>query len=153
MGNVTESQKKLADDITVCGWHVIKVLGDEQGPGFGYSVGLFHSYQHAEIIIVGLKLDLIHSIINSIAEEIKNGVVYHAGQYYSGLIGGYDCYFLEVDKDYYEAYVGQALQYYSGTLFPLLQCIYPTKSNVYPWQSEWPEQIKGLQPVLGDFKL
>jgi hypothetical protein len=152
MSNIKDAQSKLIADIGNYGWHVIKVMGDEQGAGFGYSVGLYHSCQHPEILIVGLKHELIHSIINNIGEAVKSGEQYCSGQYYPGLIGGFDCYFVEVEKCHYPEYVGQALQFYNGIPFPLLQCIYPTVKGIYPWQPEWPEEIKGLQPVLGEVK-
>jgi len=68
-----EGEKKLVADIEELGWHVLKVLEDDNGPGFVYSVGLFKTFNHPEIIIVGLKLDLAHILINNIGVDIKNG--------------------------------------------------------------------------------
>lgn len=69
-----KGDKKLLDDIDEFGWHVLKVLEDDNGPGFCYSVGLFKTFGHPEIIIVGLKLDLAHTLINNIGHDIKNGM-------------------------------------------------------------------------------
>lgn len=147
-----EGDKKLLNDIEVYGWHVIKVLEDEEGPGFGYSVGLYHTFNHPEILIIGLKLNLTHSIINDIGERIRRGERFIKGNYYSNLIDGFDCFFLEVDSKYYREYVGYDLWFYENSDFPLLQCVYPTIKGVYPWEKEWLEEIKDLQPLLGEVK-
>ena len=141
------------NDIETYGLHVIQVMEDESGPGFGYSIGLFKTYKHPEIIIVGLRLELIHDLINGMAEDIKNGKSFEAGHFYGDIIEGFDCYFTLVDSSYYREYLGYAQWYYKDTEFPVLQCIYPTVKGIYPWQSEWPEEIKDLQPVLGSVNI
>ena len=113
---------------------------------------MYKTFGHPEVIIIGLKMDLLHSIINGIGEDIRNGNVFPPGQYYSGLIEGFDCYFTTVEKKYYDEYVGYAKWYYKGTDFPLTQCIYPTVKGVYSWHKEWPKEIQTLQPVLGNIK-
>lgn len=150
MASLSDSDKKVFDDVEQYGWHVVKVMGDDSGPGFGYSVGLFKTFGQPEMIIIGLRLDLIHSVINDIGEDLRNGRSYQSGGFYSGFIEGYDCYFVNVDVKYYSEYVGYARWFYKGDEFPLLQCIYPTKKSVYPWQNDWPEEISGLQPILAD---
>ena len=142
--------EKIKNNIRDFGLHIIKVLGDENNPPFGYSVGIFETYGHPEILIVGLKLDLIHSLINIIADEIKEGSTFKSGEYYPNISTNFDCYFTSVKKNAYEEYVQQAINYYKTDEFPLLQCIYPTTKNIYPWQVEWPEDIAYLQPVLGE---
>lgn len=147
------NKQKILHDINKFGWHVIKVLEDEDGPGFGYSIGLYETYKHPEIIIIGLKLDHIHSIINDIGESIKEGKNFTPLNFYSDLIEGFDCFFVQVKDEFYEQYVGQALCFYENNNFPLIQCIYPTVKGVYPWEKDWPEKIKNIQPVLGEIHL
>ena len=150
MSNISDSKKKILNNVAEFGWHVIKVLEDDDGPGFGYSIGLFKTFSHPEILIVGLKLDLIHSIINDIGESIRSGANFTPRSFHSNLIDGFDCYFTQVKPEFYEQYVGQALWYYGNSNFPLIQCIYPTVKGIYPWQEAWPENIKDLQPILGE---
>lgn len=145
-----EGETKLIADIGQFGWHVLKVLEDDKGPGFAYSVGLFKTFKHPEIIIVGLKLDLAHILINNIGEDIKNGKHFQSGQSYTDILDDFKCLMLDVTKDNYKEYVGYGRWYYQGDNFPLLQCIYPTVKGIYPWETEWPSDIKDLQPILGD---
>lgn len=150
MNTLSDNDQKLLNDIAEYGWHVVKVMEDEVGPGFGYSVGLYKTYGHPEVIVIGLKLDLIHSIINGIGEDIRSGKIFDTGHYYTGLIEGFDCYFTRVEKKYYDEYVGYAKWYYEGANFPLTQCVYPTIKGIYPWDKEWPKELQTRQPVLGN---
>ncbi|MFA6084409.1 DUF4262 domain-containing protein [Mucilaginibacter sp.] len=149
--NKAEREKKLEDDIKQYGLQVLHVLEDETGPGFTYSIGLFKSYGHPEIIMIGLKQDLAHTLINNMAYEIKEGKVYSPLNFEASILDDFDCYIIEVDKSNYDNYVCQAQNYYQGD-FPLIQCIYPTVKGIYPWEEEWPEEIKDLQPILGSIK-
>lgn len=141
--------KKLDHDIATYGLQVLHVFGDETGPGFSYSIGLYKTYEHPEIIMIGLSQDLMHSLINSMASEIKKGKVYTAFQFDDDILENFDCYITEVSKDNYYPYVVQASNYYGNDDFPLVQCIYPTTKGIYPWDERWPNEIKDLQPILG----
>jgi hypothetical protein len=124
-------------------------MEDEAGPGFGYSIGLYKTFGYPEILIVGLNLDLIHQLINDIGELVRSDKRPSIHQFNSDILDNFSCYFTTVDVEHYEEYVQQAINYYRGEEFPLVQCIYPTVKGVFPWEKEWPEDIKALQPILG----
>ena len=153
MKRQAEIDKKLQDDIEEFGLQVMYVTEDDQGPGFSYSIGLFENYHHPEIIIVGLKQQLAHILINNMANDIKDGKVYVPLSYEANILDNFNCYIIEVEKSNYDNYVGQAQRYYEGDGFPLLQCIYPTVKGIYPWEDKWPESIKNSQPILGPINI
>lgn len=153
MTQLSKGDKKQLSDIGTYGWHVLKVLEDETGPGFTYTVGLYHTFKHPEIIIVGLNPDLAHDLLSSMVEEIRKGKLFSSGRFYSDIIEGFDCYFTAVEQVHYDEYFGRAQWFYKNDDFPVLQCIYPTTKGIYPWESEWPESIKDLQTLLGSSPL
>jgi hypothetical protein len=144
-----EQQEKLISDIDTHGWHVLKVMADDSGPGFCYSVGLHKTFNHPEILIIGLKLELAHLLINNIGHDIKEGRTFLSGQFYTGILDNFKCLLLDVNKIYYDEYFGYAKWYYTNNDFSVLQCIYPTVKGVFPWDNNWPIDIKNLQPILG----
>lgn len=148
MEELNEGDKKLLSDIEEVGWHVVKVLEDEKGPGFCYSIGLYKTFGLPEIIIIGLPPDLTHDLINIIGEDLREGNVYKSGNYYSDIIDGYDCFMLEVERSYYKEYLGYGMWYYEEEQFPAIQCIYPDEENEYPW--DWSEEDRLYQPILGN---
>jgi hypothetical protein len=49
----TGSDEKLREDVDNYGWHVMGVLDTADIPAWAYSVGLYHSFGHPEILIMG----------------------------------------------------------------------------------------------------
>jgi hypothetical protein len=68
-----DGDRKLLGDVAKVGFHVIKVFADEVGPGFAYSVGFNHSFDHPEVIAVGLDLETAHAAINRIGAALAAG--------------------------------------------------------------------------------
>src|SRR4051812_67732 len=57
-------EQKTIADIDKYGCHVIHVMEEGELPPFAYSVGIEKTSQAAELIVIGLKQPLAHSIIN-----------------------------------------------------------------------------------------
>ena len=68
-----EHDRQLLADVEQHGLHVIGVEEDEEGPGFAYSIGLYHSFDHPEVIVFGLPVRVMHPIINGIGEQVRAG--------------------------------------------------------------------------------
>jgi hypothetical protein len=141
-------QTKLREDIESFGWHVLKVLPDEGHAPHAYSVGLFHSYGHPEIVIVGLPGDTAHHIINDIGGEVREGAVFEPGCRYGHLLDGFDTAIVKVDPAYYDDYFGQAIVFYGSTRFPVVQVVWPDRAHRFPWETAFDPSLQALQPVL-----
>jgi hypothetical protein len=76
---VDDGDRKLLADVKQVGWHVIKVAGDDEGPAFAYSIGLFHSFQHPEIVTFGLDVTDMHRMINAIGEAVRGNGTFTDG--------------------------------------------------------------------------
>jgi hypothetical protein len=150
---LTDGDKQVLNDIEQYGVHIVHVLADGGMPGFGFSIGLFQNFHHPEILIVGLQQELIHSIINDMAQEIKQGKTYYAFSYSPDILEGFECYFTKVNLAHYKTYLGYAHWFYKGDNFPVLQCIYPTVKGIYPWQDNWPQKLISVQPILGPINI
>lgn len=150
MTELSASDKKLLDDIDKHGLHIIHVLGDEDGPGFSFSIGLYKTFQHPEIFIVGLDQEMTEVLINNIAYDIRNKTTYASGKKYSGILDNVQCAMIEVEKQHYREWFGYAKWYYKSDDFPVLQCVYPTVKGVFPWDADAPEGFEKRQPLLGN---
>ena len=69
------NDEKLFDNIEQYDCHVISVANAEgqSGPVFSYSIGLAHSLNAAELLIIGLGGNLAHAMINGYRDAIKKG--------------------------------------------------------------------------------
>ncbi len=139
----------IRDNIAEFGWHVMLVSGDADGPGFGYSIGLFEAFARPEILIVGLKAELMHAMINAIGEDLKAGAVFEAERRYAGIVDGFDCAMRAVAPAHYPDYLGYARWYYGGDDFPVLHCVWPDKAGCFPWEDGFNPAFRDIQPDLG----
>lgn len=148
--NIPPVDKKFLSIIETHGWHVTRVFnGDKDtGPEFAYSTGLFYSYGHPEILVLGLRLDYMHRIINTIGAEVKRGKQYRPGQEYADILLSYGCQFREVERTHYRTYVGSAIWFYETDPFPLLQCCWPDREGHYPWDPACSKAVAVQQALL-----
>jgi hypothetical protein len=121
---------------------------EEEDPCFTYSIGLYHSFKHPEVVVFGLDHELAGEIINDLARRIKAGERYEVGKEYAGLLEGYNCIFREAPKDCYHEYFGYATAFYKGVDFPVLQLIWPDKENKWPWEIDFNHRWIWSQPLL-----
>jgi hypothetical protein len=47
---------------------VVKVFGDDEGPGFAFTIGLYQRFRHPELLVFGLPLDTMHLMLNGAGE-------------------------------------------------------------------------------------
>ncbi|HEX7858914.1 MAG TPA: DUF4262 domain-containing protein [Verrucomicrobiae bacterium] len=140
-----DAERKALKDVAESGCHVIKVMEDDSGPGFAYSIGLFHNFDHPEILVVGLDLHLMHVILNNLRDEIRSGERFRAKQRYADILEGFDCEFREVAISHYCELFGWAKWFYRGTEFPALQCVWPDMKGHFPWEADFNTKLKRRQ--------
>ena len=141
--------EKLNQDIEKFGWHIVLVREDDEGPGFGYTVGVHKTLGQPEIIMIGLpRLEAMGAILNGVATDMKGGRRFEVDKPSGGVIEGFDCVFRPVHVSHYDGYLGQAMRFYKGTGFPVLQCVWPDKKGRYPWDKDAAQGLAGQQPVL-----
>ena len=136
------------EHITEFGCSVIHVAEEDELPPFTYSVGITEQTGEPEVVVIGLKRDLAHFVVNQYNKRVRAGERFVAGQLYSGFIGGFDVLAEEVPLEAYDEYFGQNLNLYGGPNFRVLQLIYPTTTGIWPWSEQASEYFRNRQPVL-----
>ena len=143
-------EEKLVGDVTAHGWHVVKVAEDDQGPGFTYTVGLWQSFRHPEVILVGLPGETAHVILNDLGEAVRRGEHFEAGTESEVFLEGYPVTFRPVPEDRQWPYFGFARWFYDGGAFPALQLVFPDREHRWPWQDGVAAGFRAQQPVIAD---
>ncbi len=102
------ADQRTLSNIETHGWNVTKVFRSEgeTGPEWAFSAGLFHSYQHPEIVIFGLDLEVMHKIVNNLGDEVKKGKTFGPGKEYQEIFARCGCWFRPVQQRYYKEYLG-----------------------------------------------
>jgi hypothetical protein len=129
MKNTTHAE--LAANIQQHRWLVFSVAGDTQ-PLYSYTVGLFETYRHPEVVLSGLNMELAQTLLNDIGHAVAQGLVREPEELYDDILSGYPCLFRTVPVTVYEQYFGRALVFYGKTTFPVLQCLWPDALKRFP---------------------
>ena len=137
------------EDIAKYGCSVIHVF-DAEGelPSFAYSIGIQRETGAPEVVVIGLKRPMAHSVINEYNSRVREGERFAVGQYYGGFLEGFEIYIGGVPRSVYNDYFGQDIDFYGGRDFEVVQVIYPTTMGVWPWTDDAPESFRQWQPVL-----
>jgi len=67
------TQQLIKHNIKEYGWHCLAVSAGETTAEFSYTIGLMESYQHPELILVGLNADIAHDRLNQYVAYIREG--------------------------------------------------------------------------------
>lgn len=126
-------QEKIAAEVEKHDWLVFKIIDDELPP-FAYTVGLYASFNHPEIIISGITVDTAHVILNDLGTGIRTGIIREADVRYDDILEGHNCVFKYVADSKYNEFLGQVMVYYHDQHVPVLQCVYTDKQGRFPWE-------------------
>jgi hypothetical protein len=144
-----EYDQKLLDDVGKFGWHLVGIPADDEGPAYVFSVGIFHTFGHPEICIIGLNdSSLMAQIVNGIGELIRAGDVLEDWHANDEVLEEHACIFREVDRTHYAEYFGFARWFHEGDDFPILQCVWPDGTGRFPWDAHFAPGLLAAQPIL-----
>ena len=143
-----ESEQKVIDDIADFGWHCVHIIAEEDLPEYSFTVGLFQTYKHPELIIFGLPSKVSHQILGIVADAVKTGQPFDLAQPTDALISNYSCCFAQVPTSEYHEHVGYCRWYYRGNDFPLYQIVWPSRAGLFPWHPQAAPEFRAAQPVI-----
>lgn len=149
------AEQKCIDDIAEHGCHVMKVFDNADGlPNFAYSVGLPVSVGQPEVLVYGLRLELMHSMINEIYRQCSEGLELLDGKRVHNLIGGHDCIVRRcTDLGVIEEHLGWASWYHRSQqgkeVEEFFQIVWPGAVNgLFPWEEGASLDVIDAQPAL-----
>jgi hypothetical protein len=146
--SLDEHERRVVQDIATYGMHVTRVLPNRDTPGWAFSVGLWHTYQHPEVLVFGLDAGVAHHMLNHIADDIKVGRPFQVEHEYADLLEGVRCMFKPVSPIWHYPFLGWADWFYQHVEYPVLQCIWPDHDQHYPWERGFREEWRWVQPLL-----
>jgi len=149
--DLSAPDSKVLTDIRTEGFHIVGVFprDDQEGPNWAFSIGLFHSFRHPEVIVCGLSLKTCMSVVSTIGTQVKTGERYEPDAMYDDILESpYRCTFRQVNPTQYREHVGYALWFYDPDRFPLLQCFWTDKDFHFPWDEGCEAYVQQAQPLL-----
>jgi hypothetical protein len=68
-----EPERIVLSNINEYGWHCVNVIEDNGCPPWTFSIGLYETWQHPELIVIGRSRATAHKMLESIATQIEDG--------------------------------------------------------------------------------
>jgi len=141
-------EEKLVDDIEKYGCHVVQVSAGNGFPGWSFTIGLEELLGVPELIVIGLKDEVAHSLLNECAHRLQEGIRLGPRRRERGLLSDVECEFRPVEKRWLKQTMGYAAWFYGGDDFQALQCVYPDLANRFPWEEGFSKDWRSRQPLL-----
>lgn len=141
--------EKVEQDIARYGWHLVLIPGDEE-PGFLFTIGLWQSYQHPEILLFAPAQDPagMAGRVQAVAERIGRGERFAPGSRDGEVFGDFPGAFREVQEVWYPYFIGTAMAFYESVDFPVVQLFWPDADSRFPWEEGFASDLLPLQPLL-----
>ena len=145
----TELEQFIIDNIRRFGWHSNSVGMEFDTAIFAYTVGLFHTYNHPELIVFGLTPRSSHCIFTAAAKIIAGGEPLDLDAPNDKLLADHSCLLAKVPKGHNAELMTSACWFYGGNRFPAYQVIWPSDEGYYPWHPDAADPFTQAQPILG----
>lgn len=147
---MNDYEQSIHKHIADCGCSVTSVFDpDDKEPPFSYSISIAQSSQAPELIVVGLRPELGHRLVNTYNRRVRAGERFAPGILYAGFLEGFEVQFGLVDRQHRAEYMRSATWLHGGPDFEALQLLWPSTSGVWPWDAEASEWLRANQPLLG----
>ncbi|MEU0519390.1 DUF4262 domain-containing protein [Streptosporangium sp. NPDC006007] len=130
------------------GWAVIMVPEDEDGPGWAFTVGLWHTLRSPEVAMFGLGVEVMRSCLNTLADAIAAGHRLVADQKRDDVIRGYPVLTRNVDESWYRSLFGTALHFYRRPPLPFVEVLWPDAAGRFPGEADARPELSDRQPSL-----
>lgn len=142
-------------DVERVGWHFVAVEGDAGQPGFLFTIGLWRTYRHPEVLLIVPSSDpmVLAKNLAAVGKAVSQGQRFEPGPSYPGLMGKHSAMFRPVHVSWYPLYLGTALGFYGPEDFPVIQQFWPDSNGRFPWQEGFDESLERHQPRLEEYEV
>jgi hypothetical protein len=139
---------RMADQVRQHGWSVVMVPADDDGPGFAYTIGLWHSLGAPELALFGLEPGTMHTLLNDLGHKAAAGEVLAGGQRHRDIIETFPVALRQADLRWYRTFFGRAISFYRRPPFPVLEVVWPDAAGRFLWDPGTEPAYQVSQPQL-----
>jgi hypothetical protein len=138
----------LLADVADRGFHVDAVGARGDDPAHAFTVGLFRSFDHPEVIVFGSDPGDLEAIAEAVGDRVRGGDRFEEGAVATGILPGRPVVFRRVAARHYSTWLAHAAWYHGGLRFPAVQCVWPDAAGNFPWDRWYPRWLRAQQPIL-----
>lgn len=151
----TAYEKEIVKNVSEFGCHITVVFDpDGHDPGFAYSTGFNETVHQSEVIVFGLRSDLMQFVINETLRQCRAGLTLEDWRVVEGLLDNHRCIARAVSPeclvpDYFNSAMWFHRRQTGKELTGAFQIVWPgAVDGLFPWEAGCDEQVRALQPEL-----
>ncbi|MBV7264853.1 DUF4262 domain-containing protein [Erythrobacter ani] len=152
---LNEFEERILQNIADHGCQVNHVFDpDGASPRFSYSVGLPKTVGQPEVIVFGLKNDVMHSMINALLDQCRSGLELQDGLIIDDLLDDYECVAKKVlpeniVSDWFASAIWYERYRTGQNMSAAFQIVWPgVQQRLFPWEATCDETVIDAQPAL-----
>lgn len=141
-----DAERACVANVDSAGWEVLLVgAGDEGEPAFAYTIGLLHRAGHPELLVSGLRMELMHDVLNQVAAAIMGGAAVPPGRGLEGVLAGVPLLAEEVAPSALGHTVTWSRWFHRRDV-TAVQLVWPDTSARFAWQPGASPRLDPAQP-------
>ena len=150
----------LSGNVARRGWGVVSVPAEGRRPAYAFTVGLWHSFSHAEAAVFGRDEGEMVRWLDTVGGQVEAGRMLHPDRQGDDVLGPVEArgsggvprmvYPRPALASWHRHLFGPALAFYRGQPVPMLQLVWPDDHGVLPWEPGCADECLGAQPWLWD---
>lgn len=132
------------------GWGILRIASN---PSWSYTFGLKAKFGVPDVLVFSLSHVIAMALLNTLGALAKDGKPIHkAGEITLDLAEGLPAAFVAIAEDKSVNYMGRGLVIDDilGVKSEAVQLVWSDETGKFPWDPEFSEKFRLLQPVLGD---
>lgn len=132
------------------GWSVLQIPEDQDGPGWAFTIGLWHTHGCPELAIFGLDIDTMKDCLNVLGRQAADGWPpdVEREEERGHVIDGDPVMFRVIDPRWYKAFFGTAIAFYRRPPLPFTQVLWGDREGRFPGDPACDPAVGDRQPSL-----
>ena len=148
-----EHEEKLAGMLDTHGWGIEPVAPSSQEhlrAAYSYTFGLEALVGHPELVIFGLAPVAARGLLDLIVNHLRLGGTIPIGEVFTGLLDNEQkSVLLDIEVAEFADYFPTLNLIYGDQPWRICQFVWPDRTAAFPWDQNWPEQLRYAQPIIG----
>jgi hypothetical protein len=140
----------LAGRVARRGWSVVSVPPEGRRPAYAFTVGLWHSFAHAEASVFGRDEREMVRWLDTVGGEVEAGRVLHPDRQGDDILGPVEVFPRPALASWHRHLFRIALTFYRGQPVPMLQLVWADRRGALPWEAGCADDCLQAQPRLWD---
>lgn len=114
-----------------------------------YTVGLAESFDHSELVVLGLDPEVGHDLLDECGEHVREGTTFAAGERSAEVLERFQIGFRDVhDRALIREALALATAHHGDRDFRVLQVMWPDEDGRFPDDPESTDELRGAQPLM-----